>query len=59
MTGVNFPDALASGPVSTHNGIPLAISRTDDIHDCQVAALQNAGIESFIVVGGAPSSALA
>jgi putative cell wall-binding protein len=51
-TGVDFPDALAAGPVSYDQGSPLAISRVDDIDDTEVAKLVDSGVSQFIVIGG-------
>jgi putative cell wall-binding protein len=60
-SGLNFPDALAAGPLayigSPHDNcgigpIPLLLSRTADVPSATLGALVNLGIENVVVVGG-------
>lgn len=51
-TGVKFPDALGAGPVAFAQKMPLAITRPDDAPDNVVRALDEAGINKVLVLGG-------
>ena len=51
-TGVDFPDALSAGPLAYDSGMPLGITRADNINDAVVDALQESGASDFIVLGG-------
>jgi putative cell wall-binding protein len=51
-TGVNFPDAIAGGPLSYVKGMPLAITRTSSLPAETLSALQAAGVKHVIALGG-------
>jgi len=51
-TGVNFPDAIAGGPLSYVKGMPLAITATNSLPAATLAALKTAGTTKVIVLGG-------
>jgi putative cell wall-binding protein len=51
-TGLNFPDALASGPLAYRIGMPLALTKTNDLPDDVLAALKAAKVTKVIIVGG-------
>ncbi len=51
-TGLNFPDALGAGPLAYAKDMPLAISKTNDISDTVVKALQDAGVTKVLIAGG-------
>ena len=51
-TGVNFPDAIAGGPLSYVKGMPLAITRTSSLPAETLSALQAAGVTNVIALGG-------
>ena len=52
-TGLDFPDALAGGPLSYNEGMPLALTKTNDIPDDVVIALRVARVSKVLIVGGA------
>ena len=51
-TGVNFPDAIAGGPLSYVKGMPLAITATNSVPASTLAALKAAGVTNVIALGG-------
>ena len=51
-TGMNFPDALGGGPASFAEGMPLAITRVNDMPDNVLTELKQAGISKVLVLGG-------
>ena len=51
-TGQTFPDALASGPLAYHEGMPLALTKANDIPDVVVNALLVARVKNVVIVGG-------
>ncbi|GAB2739083.1 cell wall-binding repeat-containing protein [Nocardioides pakistanensis] len=50
-TGLNFPDALAGGPLS-YDGRPLGLASPTEISDEVVTALKDAGVEDVLILGG-------
>lgn len=51
-TGENYPDALASSPLSTYKGMPILLVKKDTIPEAVKAQLKNLGITRTIIVGG-------
>jgi putative cell wall-binding protein len=51
-TGLNFADALGGGPVAFAEGMPLAITRPNDVPDNVVSELKKAGITKVLILGG-------
>ncbi len=51
-SGLTFPDALAGGPLVYAEGMPLGLTKTDDIPDNVVQALKDAGVDRVLVIGG-------
>lgn len=51
-TSLNFPDALAGGPLAYAADMPLAITRPTRTHDAVVEALLDEGITKAIIIGG-------
>ena len=51
-TGLNFPDALASGPLAYKGGHPIGISNGTDMPDQIIDALKAVGVDKALVVGG-------
>lgn len=51
-TSLNFPDALAGGPLAYAADMPLAITRPTRTHDGVVGALLDEGITKAIIIGG-------
>jgi putative cell wall-binding protein len=51
-TGQTFPDALASGPLAYNEGMPLALTKAQDIPDVVVNALLVARVKHVVIVGG-------
>ncbi|HEU4514797.1 MAG TPA: cell wall-binding repeat-containing protein [Nocardioidaceae bacterium] len=51
-SGLKFPDALAGGPLVYAENMPLGLTKSDDIPDSVVQALQAAGVTRVLVVGG-------
>jgi putative cell wall-binding protein len=51
-SGMNFPDALATGPLAFRTGMPLALTMTDDMPNAVIAALRTARVSRIILIGG-------
>lgn len=51
-TGMDFPDALAGGPLAYGDSMPLALTMPGDIPNDTVKALQEVGVSKVIVLGG-------
>lgn len=52
VTGENFPDALAAGPLSFHSSFPIILTSTASLSDEAADALDALDIEHAIVLGG-------
>lgn len=52
-TGVNFPDALAAGPIAAANGWPLYLAEPQGISSATISAMKTAGVERVYILGGA------
>ncbi|MGQ0618219.1 MAG: cell wall-binding repeat-containing protein, partial [Acidimicrobiia bacterium] len=51
-SGVNFPDALASGPISYRNGFPLLLTLPGSLPEPTAEALDSLAIDHVLLVGG-------
>jgi len=51
-TGLDFPDALASGPVAFHVGSPLLLTTPDKLHPAARAVIEERQPTGIVVVGG-------
>lgn len=51
-SGVNFPDALASGPISYRNGLPLLLTLPGSLPSSTADALGTLAIDHVLLVGG-------
>jgi len=52
VSGTNFPDALAVGPISYLRKVPILLTRPDALHPDTATALAANGIGDVIVAGG-------
>jgi putative cell wall-binding protein len=52
VSGDTFPDALAAGPISASQGLPILLTNPAGLHDQAKAALQSLGIKQVLIVGG-------
>ena len=52
VTGESFPDALAAGPLSASQGLPILLTNSAGLHDQAKAALQSLGIKQVLIIGG-------
>ncbi len=55
--GVNFPDALSTGPVAARQGGPVLLSKWDQVPDATIAEIERLSPKKIVLVGG--TSALA
>lgn len=53
VTGQDFPDALAVGPLAFSLKIPILLTRAAAVPDVTLNALDDLGIEQVIIAGGA------
>jgi len=51
-TGVDFPDALAGGPVAFANHFPLLLTTPASLSPATASALQTLGIKAALILGG-------
>ena len=51
-SGINFPDALAAGSLSYAGNHPLGLVRANLVPDETLEALEDAGVDSVIIIGG-------
>jgi putative cell wall-binding protein len=51
-TGVNFPDALAAGPLSATGGYPILLNNGTTVRPDVAKFLLDAGVTDVIIVGG-------
>ncbi len=51
-TGLNYPDALAAGPVAAANDAPILLVRTDSIPEETLSELDRLDPASIVVLGG-------
>jgi putative cell wall-binding protein len=52
VSGTSFADALTAGPMSYSQGWPVLLTGADALHPMARRAIEDAGIEHVIVVGG-------
>jgi putative cell wall-binding protein len=52
-TGLNFPDALAAGPLARLLGGPLLLTKTDEVSAQVMAELARLEVKTVFVIGGA------
>ncbi|MCU1488497.1 MAG: putative internalin, partial [Actinomycetia bacterium] len=52
VTGESFPDALAAGPMSASQGLPILLTNSAGLHDQAKAALQSLAIKQVLIIGG-------
>ena len=52
VTGTDYPDALAAGPLSASQGIPILLTEGGSLNEHARAALTSRGIEQALIVGG-------
>lgn len=52
VSGTNFPDALAVGPIAYRRKVPILLTRPDALTPTTASALAAAGIDDVIVAGG-------
>jgi putative cell wall-binding protein len=52
VTGERFPDALASGPISYAEQLPILLTLTASLHPAAREALEDLDIERVIIAGG-------
>lgn len=52
VSGTNFPDALAVGPISYLRKVPILLTRPDALHPDTASALAMYNIDDVIVAGG-------
>ena len=51
-TGLNFPDALAAGPVAAANGAPILLVRTGSVPSETLVELDRLAPASIVILGG-------
>jgi putative cell wall-binding protein len=51
-TGLDFPDALAAGPMAFRNDLPILLVTADTMPDATRSAITVLGIKNAIIVGG-------
>ena len=51
-TGMNFPDALAGGPVAAINGGPILLVTKDTIPDATATELTRLAPQEIVILGG-------
>jgi putative cell wall-binding protein len=51
-TGLDFADALGAGSLSFAEGLPMGITKTDDMPDNVLHELDKAGVTHIVIVGG-------
>lgn len=51
-TGLNFPDALAGGPLATHLDAPLLLNPPDQLHQGVADELDRLGARTAVLLGG-------
>jgi lactocepin len=52
VSGASFPDALAAGPMSSSQGLPIILTNPQGLHNQAKAALQSLAIKQVLIVGG-------
>lgn len=52
VNGYNFPDAVSASPAAYNLEIPVMLTTSNELSDATAAALQSAGIERVLIVGG-------
>lgn len=51
-TGLDFPDALAAGPVAGAANAPILLTRPDELHPATAAELRRLKVDHIVVLGG-------
>lgn len=52
-----YPDSLAGGPLATHLGAPILLTRTDELTDVTKAEIERLDATTVVVLGGAAALA--
>ncbi len=51
-TGLNFPDAMAVGPLSSAKTWPIYLVKSDSLDAANVTSMNSIGVEKVLIVGG-------